>query len=540
MIEARRFLARLPPRAWAAIVLGAVVLGGGFAAAPMDPGLPSDGLFIVHVEPDSPFAPAADDPRIRSDGPPDAVVDDRIRIQDTERGRAVHSVLHARYDDHVDRRLAAEPDAAAAFPVRIDAFYVSRDLAAAAADAVDEPNAPGPSDQPADQPGGESSAGSDDGVKPDPAPTGSEPPEPARIASEQRDVRPRDLDPPFPVRSLLLTFAYVVPAGLILQLHGANLHAERTKGRARILLSTPMGPARLLAHKSAPFALLLLGLSIAVTIAIGGGLRAFLAASTVLALMLAMTTFIALWSRTPRELGMLQVGATTLLNVFLFLPAMFPSIPPVAYLSPIHVIAQDIAGAAIPWAAFAYALVPSFLATGALVAVSIAFTNEELWLGDGFRVGRAVRRASPGWKALPAGVLVVPFVFVMQLTVLVSLIVLGLDVAFWFALPASVLIEELAKALVVRGRSWRTGALAGAGFFVGEKTALLLTLVGFRDLPFGAEALALLGSGTGFLFLAAPLALHVVTGILLTRRRWGFPAALAVHFVYDRILLGWA
>ncbi len=532
MIEARRFLGRLPPRAWGGILLAAIVLGGGVQLADIEPGLPSDGLYLVRVDPGSPFEPALDDPRLRVGEPADVRFADVLYVKDTDRGAAVQTIVHDRVRAHNERLLENEVDTAAAFPVRIDAFYLSRDvLAAQAAQEPTEPggDAGGGASDPSD--GSSGSSGGSEG----PTPTEREPA--AEAATAQPDIRPRDLEPPFPARSLLLTFAYVIPAGFLLQLHGANVHSERTQGRARILLSTPLSPARLLWQKAAPFALMLLLVNVVVTLLLGAGWYGFAAAGVVLVLMLSMTTFMALWARNPRELGMLQVGSTTMLNVFLFLPAMFPSLPPVAYLSPMHVVAQGMAGASIPFAAFAYAVMPTLLAATALGALAVAFACEELWLGSGPRIRRAVERASPGWRALPAGILVVPFVFVLQLTIIVSLAVLGLNVALWFALPASVLTEELAKSLAARGRSWRTGALVGAGFFIGEKTALLLTLVGFRDLPYGQEALALLGSGGGWLMLAAPLLLHVATGLLVTRRRWGLPAAAVLHFVYDQIII---
>ncbi len=527
MIEARRFIQRLPPRAWAIMALAALILAGAVQVAPT-PGNPSDGLYIVHVEPDSPYRDAANHPSIRQDGAADAWLADDVRFAPGERGTAVHTVLYRSYQESVDAALRQEADQSAAFPVSVNLHFVTRDLAAAAAEQVESPEP---------EPTAPSESSPTESAPEETAPTRGSEPEPNRTADSQLAATPRDIEPPFPIRSLLLSFAYIIPASLLMQLHGANLHAERTKGRARVLLSTPLGPARLLWQKAAPFALLLLLIDVGVTLALGAGWLGFLAAGAVLALLLSMTTFMALWARSPRELGMLNVGATTMLNVFLFLPAMFPSIPPVAYLSPIHVVAQGMAGVAVPFAALLYAVVPAILASIALVALAIAMTTEELWLGDGFRIPEAIRRASPGWKTLPAGVLVVPFVFVLQLTVLVTLTVLGLNVALWFALPASVLIEEVAKFMVARGRTWGQGALTGAGFFIGEKTALLLTLVGFQSLPYGQQALALLGSGTGFLMLAAPLALHVVTGLMLTRGRLGFLLALGVHFGYDQILL---
>ena len=151
-------------------------------------------------------------------------------------------------------------------------------------------------------------------------------------------------------------------------------------------------------------------------------------------------------------------------------------------------------------------------------------------------------------RLVAAGALVVPFVFAAQILVLVLASVMGLRAAFILWLPVSVLLEEAAKGLPIwarhRDRPWLVGGLVGLGFFLAEKGYLVLTLVGFRGLPFGDEALALLGTGPGAFLLMVPLALHVFTaGILAVGMRRGHPRigfliAFAIHIGYDQLLLG--
>lgn len=87
------------------------------------------------------------------------------------------------------------------------------------------------------------------------------------------------------------------------------------------------------------------------------------------------------------------------------------------------------------------------------------------------------------------------------------------------------------------------GVASGVGFFITEKITLLAQLVGLPDLAVG-EAGLLGGTTVGpvlFLFLLAPLTLHVVTtGISVlgaSRDRATYTAtvvlAMVVHFAYN-------
>ena len=308
----------------------------------------------------------------------------------------------------------------------------------------------------------------------------------------------------------------------------------------------------MLLGKSAPTLAAALILALGITLVLGAGVLGFLAAVAFLGFLFATTSLLALISRSPRELSLLQVAATTLLNVFLFLPAMFPSIPAVAFLSPVHVVASGIRDDPVTMGQFLYAIAPLSLGAAGIGLACVGLLRDEILFSQRSTPRRflgaidAVCRTPA--RLVAAGALVVPFVFAAQILVLVLASVMGLQAAFLLWLPASVILEELAKGLPIwarhRPRPWLVGSLVGLGFFLAEKGYLVLTLVGFRGLPFGDEALALLGTGPGAFLLMVPLALHVLTaGILAWGMHKGFPrigfaVAFLVHIGYDQLLLG--
>ena len=534
--EFGRILGRSDPRLVGLALLGAAVLAVLlvlWAPAPPDP---DAGIYRVRAD-DVPAAAALElDDRFRrvDDGPIDLWVRaDGAQAAPTGRGQAALAAFQEALRVWQDQRLAAEDDPAAAFPIDVTLAFEPRQV---------PPGTTPPRPQPAPNPGPP-----EPGAPPEPSVLETAPPR----GEVQEGLRPDDVDPPFPIRSLLLTFAIVVPASLIAQVHASTLHAERTRHRGVLLLSAPVSSAAFVLGKSAPAAVAMTITAVAVTVLLGAGWLGLLASLVIVGFLLALTSFLALISRTPRELSLLQVASTTMLNVFLFLPAMFPSIPPVAFLSPVHVIAASIRGDAMSLGQVLYATAPLSLAAFSLMALAIGLARDE-WM---FGVGPTMRRVQGALGAVmrtrtrrfAAGALVVPFVFAAQILVLVLVSVLGLRVAFLLWLPLGVVLEEAAKALVVwagpRDRPWRSGLLAGGGFFLAEKGALVLTLVGFRDLPFGDEALRVLGTGPGALLLILPLALHVATATLLATGRgrwapWTFLGAAGGHLLYNQILLG--
>jgi ABC-type Na+ efflux pump permease subunit len=377
-----------------------------------------------------------------------------------------------------------------------------------------------------------------------PVPTGATPP--------RTDLRPNQVEPPFPVRSLLLSFAYVIPLNFVGQALAGTLLAERTRHRALLLFTTPHAPATLLAGRILPYLLAGAGVLVGATLLLGAGWLGLAAALPIVAAMLALAVVVGLLARSPRELTFLLTGLSTFLSIFLFLPAVFTALPPVAYLSPVSAVLDGIEGKATPWGAFLYATMPLALAGGALGALAVGLWHPETLWSSGNLTSR-VREGVARWTRRPvgqgvAGLLAVPFTLGLELLVLSLVIPLGLAAAFPAFVVGAALIEEAAKRLVVRSAprpGWRAGLLVGTGFFVGEKLALLVALAGFADVDLGLPSLRLWGASGGLLLLAGPLVLHTASTALAgigahdrpaVRRLW-FGVAVLFHLLYNLAVL---
>jgi len=137
------------------------------------------------------------------------------------------------------------------FPVRVDLLQAPQDL-------------PGPRWPP---PGGTRKRNRDPGTP------GAAPPSPlleaaaGAGATTARGLHPTQVDPPFPVRSLLLTFAYLIPMNFLGQLAAGTLLQERIRRRGVLVLSAPLSGPRILAARMTPFAVLAALVLVAATVA---------------------------------------------------------------------------------------------------------------------------------------------------------------------------------------------------------------------------------------------------------------------------------
>jgi ABC-type Na+ efflux pump permease subunit len=545
--EARRALATLDRRTGIGLAVVALLLASSWPIVQQNPVEPQQGLFPVAVHPESPLAGAVHaDARFRVvEGGGEELRSGRVALvlgrdavlhDGSERSQAALRALSQATQRWLEGRMASEADGAAAFPVQVHLALEPQDLSSTGAVSA----------------GGGTSPGSTGGTG-----EGSARPLVEDVAVEpQLGLRPSEVEPPFPVRSLLLTFAFLIPMNLVAQLSAGSLMAERVRRRGLLVLTTPLSSGQVLLGRTLPHLALSLGILVVAGAAIGTGGQGFAAAVPMVLLVLAIAVVLGLLARSERELTFLLTAATTMLSTFLFLPAIFASLPPIAFLTPVSVVAASVDGVAVPWGRFLYATVPLSLCTVALALLSVGLYHEETLfstrrLGD--KVMEGLRRlVRSRWAALAGGILVVPFALALELFVLALVIPLGLAAAFPLFLLGVAAVEEGLKLLPARahaqvagGRAWWAGALAGAGFFLGEKIALLVSLAGFGLLPLGEPTLALWGIGGGLL-LVAPLLLHagcsaIAASATRRSRRWGlaaWAAAAALPAAYNALLLG--
>jgi ABC-type Na+ efflux pump permease subunit len=512
--------------AFAAIVL---LLAASWPAV-QERGLhPDRGLYPVEVRPGASLGPAAlADVRFRQvdEGGVLALQGDQALPAEGPAGKAALAELRDGLQVWQEQELAKERDQVAAFPVQVTLVFQVRNLAGGA---------------------GGAAAGTGAGVG------GTEQSLAEQAANGSRqlgNLRPADVNPPFPVRSLLLAFAYLIPMNFVAQLYAGSLLGERIRHRGLLVLTAPLTPTRILLGRSLPYLLAGAVVLVGSSLLIGAGALGWVAALPIVLFVLAAALVLGLVARSERELTFLLTGTTTMFSTFLFLPAVFAALPPVAFLSPVSVLSASIEGRAVAWGAFLYATVPLALATLALFLVGAALFHEEtLFSQQG--LARKLAQSVARWTRtrrglLVAGILLVPFALALEMFVLAMVIPLGLVAAFPVFVVGAALLEESLKMLATRARpdrrpGWQSGLWVGAGFFAGEKIALLVALAGFGSLQLGIPTLQLLGVQGPVWLLVGPLILHMVAAAVAglgkgRRRIWAtvtWLAAVLLHALYN-------
>ncbi|MXR20173.1 PrsW family intramembrane metalloprotease [Halobacterium bonnevillei] len=520
---------------------------------------PGEGIYRVGVDDDDDYRGvvaaeatlAAVDPAssgVRT-GDADLLVGDGGFVwADSAKGRASLAALRSATVAFNDRRMAGEDNQSAAFPVVVTLTYADQSVSVtgqqtgddAGADAGDQ------ADDTGDQTGDGTSDGTDGGT--DDGTAGTEQPDSERdddgseavsdlpsapegglggLLGEQQTGTPSSLSPPFPLRSLILAFAFLLPLNVVIQAYGSSVLAERINRRGEPLLVAPVSPADIVAGKTLPYLAGALALIAGIAVLVGAGPLA-VAARAAGPLFLAATFLGAMLARSYKELTFVTVTISVTLTAYAFVPAVFAEVHPIASISPLTVVVDSITGEGTTAGAFVLSTVPPALAATVMFGLGTGvYREEDMFTQRPIPAKLLDALAAPLDSRLRVGLwtaLFMPFVFVAELFAVAVLFVAPVELSVPLLLGTVALVEELAKSLHVyagfeRGRFPRTlrtslvlGALSGAGFFLGEKLLLLTQLVGLPGIEVAQFAFSpsVVGLPPGVL-LVAPLVLHVVT-----------------------------
>jgi ABC-type Na+ efflux pump permease subunit len=585
------------------LLLVAVVLAGGVATAGVVSGgvaLDRD-IYRVGVAPDSQYydpvaaAPALDprDPSVdalRAGEVDLLLLDGRVLGDDTQKSRAALAALNDAVRRYNTAAMRNEENRTAAFPVVVSLEYVSRRSplpAGAAAGGTAGVDGTGGSDDAGGTgdaggaaadgaTGTETTAGTGATADDDGSGAGSAPTDGGSDGSLSvpnlggidpfsggSTGSPADVRPPFPFASLVLAFAFLVPMNFVVQAYGSTMLNERLNRRGELLLVAPVSPGDIVLGKTLPYVGVVLGVTTAIALAVGGGVVSVAAVVPIGLVFLGATFVGAMFARSFKELTFVTVAVSVFLTSYTFVPAIFTQVTPVALISPLTLVVRDLGAGTVGLGAFLFSTGPFVLCAGVLFFLGAGVYREE----DMF-TQRAVplkfldaldaRVSRPRDAALVSG-LSIPFVFVAELLAIAVLFVLPVELTVPLLLTFVALVEEAAKSLHVYAafekarfaRTTRTalslGALSGLGFFVGEKFTAVAQVVGLPELALGRAALGPSGVGldVGVLaalgLLLAPLALHVVTAAVSAvgasrGKRWyaaSFLLAAAVHAAYN-------
>jgi ABC-type Na+ efflux pump permease subunit len=538
-------------------------------------------LYTVAIEEDHPAHEAIQERSslriVESEARADLVVtEDDVRVTDATAGDAALSELRSAIGDYNVRHLREEEDQAAAFPVFVDLEFVDRPGAGTADDGggSDGTGSGTGGDGGTSDGGGDGTDGSDggssdgtDGGSADGGGSdgtigggGGDLPVPNLGGGGAQSGTPGDLSAPFPFGALVLAFLFVLPMNFVIQAYGSTIMDERLNRRGELLLVAPVTRVDVVGGKTLPYLGLIGAVTIAIAALVGGGPLSVLAVLPIGLLFLGLTFVGAMFARSYKELTFLTVSISVFVTSFVFVPAIFTDVTPIALISPLTLVVLDLQGGAVDAGSVAFAIGPSLLASGVCFGLGIGIYREEDMFTQ-LPVHRKALDALAAWIHRPRHVaamtaLFIPFVFVLELLSVAVLFALPLALSLPAILLLVAVIEEVAKSVHVfaafeHDRFERTprvglilGLASGAGFFLAEKVTHAVQLVGLDQLEVGQAAFtpsAGVGPGLAVALFLAPLVLHCVTAALAglgasrDARTYvlGLAAAIVVHAGYN-------
>ncbi|WP_435358401.1 ABC transporter permease subunit [Haloarchaeobius sp. DFWS5] len=563
------------------LALGLILLAVGAVVGPMviadGPGL-SDGIYRVGVTEDSQYyavVEASDEFVARPDDASAAALkqgDIELLIpqqgppiaSETRKGQAAYAEFRSAIESYNDRLMASEGNQSAAFPVLVELTYESRVAAAGAngtgggAGAGGTGGGSGGSGSGGSGTGGGVGAGSggtgDDGQVSAPNLGGSS------LAQGSTTGAPGAIQPPFPFASLVLAFLFIVPMNFVIQAYGSSIINERINRRGELLLVAPVSRRDIIAGKTLPYLTALVVVTAAIAALIGGSIVSVGAVMPVALLFLSSTFVGGMFARSFKELTFVTIAVSVFLTSYVFVPAIFTDVTPIALISPLTVVVMDLQGEAVTAGQFTFATLPFTLTSLVLFTLGAGTYREEDMFSQRpvhYKALDAIATRVRSAKSVTlVTMLLLPFVFLAELLAIALLFIVpeALSVPVLFGVIA--VIEETAKSIHVYAgfeyarfeRSPKTalvlGIASGVGFFLAEKVTLVVQLVQLQTLSLGEQAYPEAAAVdplvvVGLLFL--PLLLHTVTatisalGAQHSKRAYAAAFALAsvVHVAYN-------
>lgn len=368
---------------------------------------------------------------------------------------------------------------------------------------------------------------------------------------------PRDIRPPFPFMSVMVSFLFVAPMFFISQLYSSSIMDERISHKGVMLLVSPLRGYEMVVGKTLPYFFTLLLFTIGATLWLQGNPLVVLVIIPVILIFLSTAFISSIIARNFRELTMLLVFFAVVLGSYLFIPTAFVNIHEYSIISPLTIVVNQLEGEVVTTGGIIFASAPLLFVSLLAYLFGTLLMNEEgllVKVGVLDKILDSIERlmqylGDEHFGVIGIGVLMVPFVFLSQLFLLViffnimsisPLLVIGISIA------VSVYIEEWTKALapivlIKKGYKNPTllGILSGIGYFLGEKGLLVLALASV--VQGGLGEVLFIGAGS---LLVIPLGIHVVGAVIsakgiesgLSPQRSVFVASL-LHFALNLVII---
>lgn len=500
-----------------------------------------------------------------------------VYVQDTERGRSALRTLERDYQHYLDSVYSRQQDLFAAYPLWIDLQEIRSELDFSATQqgrqisAQPAPSLPPVPDTPPEE-------------VPLPEPGIPLSPEELRqglqqASKEQSQIAryseligpgnpfgtfrtPSQLSPPLPFDSIILVFLFIFPLYFSAQFYMMSIMQERVERRGEVLLSTPAGAVAIVIGKALPYLAGMLGISTVIALYIRAPLTILLPLFPVILFFLANALVIGMVSRSFKELSFVSIFFSTVATSYLFFPSIFANVHVISIISPLTLVVLSLQGDTYTLSQYLYSTALFYLTSGILFYVGIVnFREERLFSQSGLvrRVREFVQaslsESHPYLSLFAVSSLAVPFVFMVQMLLLVLFFNLPMPLSLVLLLVFAALVEELAKSVgiatfLLQGPDrfpWPFVVLASfctaAGFLFAEKLLLFVTLAQVTESIFGSILFLSLGALIPPLLLHFAGALSLAAAVKVGGRRGYIPGLLGatlVHCLYNAsLILGW-
>lgn len=345
---------------------------------------------------------------------------------------------------------------------------------------------------------------------------------------EGRYLTPEEFSPPSLVSKMVLAFLFIVPPFFVMQVFSSSLAEDVRMKRLEVLLSTPIRPESIILQKLFPYFLVAVALTVIPSLIFRINGVAYMLAP--LLMLFSAQAFMAVNSRSYRELTFLILVINLLVVVYLILPSVFSGLP-LSDISPVTFLLRNLSGENVSPSDVALSSFP--LATVALMmlhltsrSLNIEILYSPLSPFERFVkvLGESARNDARAFLLSMASVFLALFLeffllfFGLSVPIVTSYAVIMLGVA--------IIEESLKSALIMPSKTISRAVAVAAGFFIAEKTLLIVNI--FRDY-------SIVLPGEIFIF---PLLLHTASSLsfaIVARRDWraGFILAVLIHFAYN-------
>ncbi len=363
---------------------------------------------------------------------------------------------------------------------------------------------------------------------------------------------PSHFNPPFPFKSVVLSFLFIFPIFFIAQLFSSSIMEERVRRKGELLLVSPLSSYKIVFGKLLPYLLISLVMMAGITVNIKGNVLMLIIMLPVVLMFLSTAFLGAIIARSYKELSFVLIFMSVLLSGYIFFPAMFVSIHAISIISPVTLVVMLLEGEQVSITDYLFSTTPFYLVSilGFIFGIFI-YREEDLFTQKTTR-NKLLDSAHEFIKRAPAplfflSIALLPVAFSIQLMLIVLMFNLPVKTGIVIFIIFAALIEEVVKSAgiyTVFSRKlsdasiWNAlkfGILSGTGFFVGEKLLLLVVISSIAGSVFG--------SAMGIGLLIFPLLLHITSttaaSLSLRSRNYLFSIILAtmIHSAYNLYLV---